>query len=205
MRSAGWLLGTIGVALLAWSAWMLWGTTAVAVHTQHQVVTQVRHHWASRQASGGEQRLPGGVLGLLLIPRFGHDYVRPIVSGTDAEALKQGVGHYRFTPTLGEEGNVGLAGHRTTYGAPLHDIAELRLGDRVQVRTYAATYTYLVHSIEVVDPQDTTVLAPRAGHWLTLTTCTPMYWAIQRYVVQARLAHTTRITHHSSLTEGKTS
>src|SRR5690606_39851434 len=43
-------------------------------------------------------------------------------------------------------GNVGLAGHRTTYGAPFNRIHELQPGDRVVIETAAAYSVYVVDS-----------------------------------------------------------
>ena len=48
-----------------------------------------------------------------------------VVEGTDTESLRKGPGHYPETPLPGERGTVGIAGHRTTYGAPFRDIDQL--------------------------------------------------------------------------------
>lgn len=132
---------------------------------------------------------------LIRIPRFGAQFIRPIVEGTDATQLSQGVGHYRGTAGPGQQGNFAVAGHRTTYGEPFHLIAKLQIGDEITVRTRTNIFTYRVVQHEVVDPSDVQVIAPdppgvAPGHLMTLTSCHPMYLATQRYVVHARLIST---------------
>ncbi len=153
-----------------------------------------------RAASGQSEEPPKGhslgeAFALIRIPRFGGDFVRPIVEGTGTAQLKEGVGHYLGTAGPGQRGNFALAGHRTTYGEPFHLIAKLRPGDRIIVRTAKHTYTYRVIGHTVVDPTDVQVIAAdppgvKPGHLLTMTSCHPMYTALQRYVVHARLVST---------------
>jgi sortase A len=68
----------------------------------------------------------GQAFALIRVPRFGSDYVRPVVKGTDLSVLDEGVGHYEGTAAPGEVGNFALAGHRVTYAKPFGQIAELR-------------------------------------------------------------------------------
>ncbi len=132
------------------------------------------------------------------MPRFGADWVRPVLQGTDDDVLATGVGHYEGTAAPGEVGNFAVAGHRTTWGRPFHDIDRLRTGDRVLVETADAVYVYAVTAHEVVQPGDVDVIAPVAGEpgaepvepVLTMTSCHPRYSAAQRYVVHAELAET---------------
>lgn len=138
----------------------------------------------------------GDAFALLRIPRFGAGYIRPVVEGTNTQDLKEGVGHYVGTAAPGQRGNFAVAGHRTTYGEPFHQIAELRVGDRIIVQTRTHTFVYRVVSHEVVSPSDVQVIAAdppgiRPGHLMTLTSCHPMYLASQRFVVHARLLSTT--------------
>ena len=69
----------------------------------------------------------------LEIPRIGVDEI--VVAGVGVDDLHKGPGHYPDTPLPGERGNVAIAGHRTTYGAPFHDIDELQPGDEVVATT----------------------------------------------------------------------
>ena len=71
----------------------------------------------------------GDPLGRIRIPRIGVDEV--FVQGTGTADLRQGPGHYPDTPLPGQRGTVAIAGHRTTYGAPFHDVDDLRRGDAI--------------------------------------------------------------------------
>lgn len=147
-------------------------------------------------ATSPARTTPGDAFALIRIPRFGGDFVRPIVQGTGTAELKEGVGHYLGTAAPGQRGNFAVAGHRTTYGKPFNQIAELRPGDRIIVQTAKHTYTYRVTGHTVVAPTDVQVITPdppgvKPGHLMTMTSCHPMYSALERYVVHARLISTT--------------
>lgn len=141
------------------------------------------------------EREAGDVVGRLLIPRIGLDQF--VVEGVGAEELKKGPGHYAGTPMPGLSGNVGLAGHRTTWGAPFHRIDELLPGDQITMEMPwgEAVYEVIGHvgddGVErghfIVDPSDVWVLDQDGGDRLTLTSCHPKYSARQRIIVTARL------------------
>ena len=132
----------------------------------------------------------------LIIPRFGDGWTRPILGGIAVNgALADGIGHYPDTALPGEIGNFALAGHRTTFGRPLHDIDRLADGDLVVVETAATVHVYEVASREIVFPSDVEVIAPvpsdagaaPTAAVLTLTSCHPKFSATQRFVVHANL------------------
>lgn len=116
-----------------------------------------------------------------------------IVSGVGVEDLKLGPGHYGSTAYPGQAGNASIAGHRTTYGAPFHDVDKLVPGDEIQVQTLQGIFTYRVidhgeglgHTI--VSPEGTHVLDDFGDNRLTLTACHPKYSARQRIIVFAEL------------------
>ena len=58
-----------------------------------------------------------------------------VVEGTTLAALQAGAGHYETTPFPCEQGNVGIAGHRTTYGRTFKKLDEMKTGDTVGVVT----------------------------------------------------------------------
>ena len=129
---------------------------------------------------------PGKVLGRMVIPRMKKDL--GFVEGAGVEDLKGGPGHYAKTPLPGEEGNVGIACHRTTYGAPCFNLNLLQPGDPIFFETDYGKFRYEVETHMIVGPKDKKVLAPTKGESiLTLTTCHPQYSAAQRYIVRARL------------------
>ena len=127
----------------------------------------------------------GQPVGVITIPAIGANYV--VVQGTDATDLALGPGHYPGTPMPGQPGNVGIAGHRTTYLHPFFDLNELVPGDPVYVTTPRGRFRYDVTRAVVVAPTDVSVLDPTPTPTLTLTTCNPRYSAATRLVVQASL------------------
>jgi len=111
-----------------------------------------------------------------------------VVEGTGASALRAGAGHYPNTPLPGEEGNVAIAGHRTTYGKPFANLDRLKVGDEIFLETPVGKYTYRVTKDPFpVEANDFSVIAQTPGHTLTLTTCHPKGSARQRLVVKAEL------------------
>jgi len=110
-----------------------------------------------------------------------------VVEGVGTRDLKNGAGHMPRTPMPGQPGNAVISGHRTTYGAPFHELDELVPGDQIEVESAIGLNVYEVHESIVVAPIETWVTAPREGSWLTLTTCNPKFSSRQRLVVFAEL------------------
>lgn len=126
---------------------------------------------------------PGETIGRIEIPRLGVSTV--IRAGTDARTLRLAVGHVSGTALPGEDGNVGLAGHRDTFFRRLKDIEP---GDEIRVVTPYGSYMYRVERTDVVEPRDTWVLDPTPAPTLTLVTCYPFTYvgaAPQRFIVRA--------------------
>jgi sortase A len=116
----------------------------------------------------------------------------PVLEGTDDLTLNRGVGHIVGTARPGEEGNIGIAGHRDGFFRALKDI---RPGDTIELVTPLRTNKFTVDRIVLVRPDDVSVLRPRSVGSLTLVTCYPFYFigsAPQRYIVQASLAESDR-------------
>ena len=138
----------------------------------------------------------GDGLTRLKIDAIGVDVL--VVEGTTPSALRAGAGHYVGTPLPGEVGNVGIAGHRTTYGRPFNRMDELQEGDTVTLETPLATHTYrAVPGFDghdnpwVVTPSQSSVLLPQEGRsLLTLTTCHPKGSARQRLIMTFELVET---------------
>jgi sortase A len=134
----------------------------------------------------------GDGLTLLRIPKL--DVKILVVQGTTPAALRAGAGHYVNTPLPGEVGNVGIAGHRTTFLRPFNRLDEMKPGDVVTLETPFAIYTYKAvqpfggHANPwVVTPNDFSVVSQGTGHLLTLTTCNPKGSARQRLVMRFSL------------------
>lgn len=131
----------------------------------------------------------------LEIPDIGVDTV--VVQGTTSSQLQLGAGHYRRTPLPGEPGNVGIAGHRTTWGRPFYNLDQLKVGAKIMLTTPQGHFNYRLTRLLVVDPSDVTVLRSSGANLLTLTTCTPKYSAAQRLVARAVLAGSSLSKHEA--------
>ena len=200
------ILVTAGLVLLLFVAWQLWWTDVEANREQGGTVQALtrdfgRSGTTTPASAPNEKPKPvkfGEAFAIVRIPRLGADYARPLLEGTDYDVLKKGLGHYQGTASPGAMGNLAIAGHRTTYGRPLHDIDTLRKGDKVVVETRTGYSVYAVQRHEIVLPTQVSVIAPvpdKPGAkpnaaWLTLTACHPKYSAAQRYVVFAKLVRT---------------
>jgi sortase A len=133
----------------------------------------------------------GKPLGKLTIARIHASYV--VVQGTRASSLAKGPGHYSGTALPGRPGTTGIAGHRTTYGAPFRHLDALRRGDAITVTMPYGRFVYRVEGLKIVKPSDAAVLqsAPTSTPRLVLTACHPLYSAAQRIVAVARLVSAT--------------
>jgi sortase A len=126
----------------------------------------------------------GDSLTRIKIPAIGLDTV--VVEGITPSALRAGAGHYPQTPLPCDAGNVGIAGHRTTYGRPFGNLDQLKPGDTIELTTPIGGCVYQVSKAPfVVAPTDMTVIDPTGERSLTLTTCNPKGSAAQRLVVRA--------------------
>ncbi len=146
----------------------------------------------------------GDALTELEIPKKGIELKVIVVEGTTPAALRAGAGHYPGTPLPGEAGNVGIAGHRTTFGRPFNHLDEMAPGDEVILSTPFKRYHYIaVNPFDghanpwIVSPKDFSVVQNVPGkHYLTLTSCHPKGSAKQRIVLRLEL--------HPDLTEDVT-
>lgn len=186
-RGARIALSALSFALLAGAA----GVIGYPFYTnlyQDRLQSQLDRQLASpeiREAYLGRQVAEGDSLTRIIIPRIGVDTV--VVEGTSASALRAGAGHYPSTPLPCEVGNVGIAGHRTTYGRPFHDLDVLEPGDRIVLETPIGRCTYEMREVPfIVPPTQVDVVANTPDQaTLTLTTCHPKGSARQRLIVQA--------------------
>ena len=128
----------------------------------------------------------GQAFGRLEIPRIDVDAV--VVHGTRWGAdLSRGPGHYERTTVPGLGKTVGIAGHRTTFGAPFRDIDDLRTGDAITLDLPYATFRYRVFEHEIVASDDWSVIRNRGFDTIMLSACHPLYSADQRWIVYGRL------------------
>ena len=140
----------------------------------------------------------GDALTRIKIPALGVDSV--VVEGTTETALRAGAGHYATTALPCENGNMAIAGHRTTFGKPFANIDQLKEGDIVTLETPIGRCDYEVEKAPppfrspasfaaawVVAPNDLRVInQDPAKAELTLTTCHPKGSAKERLIIRAR-------------------
>jgi sortase A len=191
-----------GVLVLLFIPYLLWGTGVITARAQddlrrqftaaqrvHHVTAHLHPPTVSTSPPTPAPPIPapavGSPVGVISIPKIALSMV--VVEGTGTDQLRSGPGHYAGTPLPGEDGNVAIAGHRTTYLHPFYNLNELDPGDAIDILTVQGLFVYHVVSSQSVSPTDVDVVAPSSSPILTLTTCTPRYSASQRLVVQADL------------------
>jgi len=199
----------VGVAILLYAGVILaWGdpVTWVWAHwQQHQMAGQLskleqRYQRPTPSGDGAARALlaeeaekfraqahEGDPLGRLIVGRIGLNAI--FVQGTSRwGALDKGPGHYEETPLPGEPGTVGIAGHRTTFGAWFRHIDSIRDGDYIELRMPYGTFKYRVEYHRIVDWEGTrSSIVKNVGYpRLILSACHPLYSADKRWIVYAR-------------------
>jgi sortase A len=122
-------------------------------------------------------------LAILHIPKI-HLEV-PVFNDTDDLTLNRGVGRIIGTSHIGGTGNIGIAGHRDGFFRGLKDVGR---NDLIELIQPERTDQYIITDIQIVGPDDVSVLATSPVPTLTLVTCYPFYFvgsAPQRYIVTA--------------------
>jgi sortase A len=161
--------------------------------------------WSEKRVLAYEHSLGEQVDPPLAVLRISEVHLEvPVLEGTDDLILNRGVGHIPGTVHPGEDGNIGIAGHRDGFFRVLKDV---RPGDTVELSTSSRTDTYIVDQITVVHPDDASVLQPRSISSITLVTCYPFYFvgsAPERYIVQASMADHDRLNLQARSERGDT-
>jgi len=209
-RGVGQLLITMGVLILLFVVYELWGTGFYTQAQQHKLETTIEQQWRGGSAPDVStlpvDNVPLGTgIAVLFVPRLGQHYHFVVVEGTGFSDLQRGPGHYPGTALPGQVGNFAVAGHRTTYEHPFKDIAKLRRGDYIVLETKEHWFTYRIQDIpgtnipwkEIVAPTAVQVAYPVPDQpdpakaptlkLLTFTSCHPEYSARERYVIHAIL------------------
>lgn len=141
---------------------------------------------AEQLADRFERKLrPGEGIGRIEAPAAGIDWI--VVEGTATADLKKGPGRYPETFLPGQGNTIGIAGHRTTYGAPFRDIDKIENGDEIVLEMPYGSFTYEVTNTRIVEPTDVEIVRTVGRERLVLTACHPLYSAAQRYAVFADL------------------
>ena len=154
LRITGLLFIAAAFVLGGYLWWNLWGTGFATRAAQNDLRPEFERGVGSLTPADAPERVvnvPGDAVAIIRIPKIEVDLV--VVEGTDTESLKKGPGHYSKTAYPWQDaGRVGIAGHRTTYGAPFWSLNELREGDRIVLATEYGVFEYRVTRIEVTLP-----------------------------------------------------
>lgn len=178
------LLILLGALAVSYVGLMLLNARSYQEVANTTLVQQMRAKEQSNVRPSIDALKEGNVLGRIEIPRLG--LMVAILEGTTSRTLNVGVGHIKGTALPGEQGNIGIAGHRDTYFRALKNI---QMGDEIRVQTATGLSRYKVNWVQIVAPDDIQVLAPSASSTLTLVTCYPFYFigaAPKRFVVHAQ-------------------
>lgn len=177
------LLFITGILLLGYVGFTLLEARLYQVSAKRSLDNQIQVENERPQTQPKPPVRKGDVLGRMDIPRLGMSIA--VLQGTSSRVLRLGIGHIAGTALPGEDGNVGIAGHRDTFFRGLKDI---RKNDDIQLQTASGLSRYQVDWAKVVANDDQSVLAPSAESALTLVTCYPFYFvgpAPKRFVVRA--------------------
>jgi sortase A len=153
---------------------------------------QIRHEthdhseWSAARIAAYEESLsrPVEALGRLEIPAA--DVSVMVLEGTDETTLDRAVGRIPGTARVGEDGNLGIAGHRDGF---FRGLRHVEAGDEIILTTLDGVARYRIEKTRVVSPKQVEVLAKTEEPTLTLVTCYPFYYvgdAPERFIVQAR-------------------
>src|SRR5207244_9241718 len=94
-----------------------------------------------------------------------------------SSSLELGPAHYGDTSLPGEPGTVGIAGHRTTYGAWFRHIDDLRRGDEIVLTMPYGRFTYVVQGHRIVPASGQHAFNGVGYDRLVLSACHPRFSA----------------------------
>ncbi|WP_372344367.1 class E sortase [Streptomyces sp. KL116D] len=207
----GELLITAGVLLGLFVVYSLWWTNVMADRAADKQGDKVRDHWADNRGPGALDTKDG--IGFLHVPAMNKGEVL-VEKGTTSKVLNDGVAGYytdpvkATLPTSGKDGNFSLAAHRDGHGAKFHNIDKISKGDPIVFETKDDWYVYKVFSIlpetskynvDVIGQVPKESGVKKAGKYITLTTCTPVYTSRYRYVVWGELERVEKVDSERTL------
>lgn len=129
--------------LALWFLAQLFVLGGVAQDRQQEILhDRFRTELASAVAPVGPIVDQGAPVALLRIAAL--DVEQVVVEGTTSGDLLAGPGHRRDTALPGQVGTSVVYGRSGTYGAPFAEIAELSVGDRIEVVAAQGTTTFTV-------------------------------------------------------------
>jgi LPXTG-site transpeptidase (sortase) family protein len=202
----GELLITAGLVLGLFVVYSLWWTNVVADRAADKQGDKVRDNWAQDKSGPGALDTKDGI-GFLHVPSMKNGEVL-VEKGTSTKVLNDGVAGYYTDPVkatlpmTGKTGNFTLAAHRDGHGAKFHNIDKVKKGDPIVFETKDDWYVYKVFSIlpetskynvKVLQTVPKQSGKTKPGHYITLTTCTPVYTSEYRYIVWGELERVDKV------------
>lgn len=209
----GELLITAGLVLGLFVVYSLWWTNVVADRAADKQADKVRDSWTERTTGGPGALDTKNGIGFLHVPAMKNGEVL-VEKGTATKILNDGVAGYytdpvkATLPTSGKKGNFSLAAHRDGHGAKFHNIDKIKKGDAIVFETKDEWYVYKTYAVLAeTSKYNVKVLGQipkesgkkKAGHYITLTTCTPVYTSRYRYVVWGELVRTEKVDSERTL------
>jgi sortase A len=209
LQLLGKFLISVGVGVLLFVAYTLWGTG----YQYHQAQGRLEKEFAALPEfpddptddvppgpPEGWAPGPGDVAFQLHIPKIWDEHDN-VVEGVGEEELQDGPGHYPqcrdgferplctdFEETWpGQDARVVISGHRTTYGAPFWDLNKLEPGDPIITITKWGRFVYRVTETKIVEPDSQVIVIPGSKAEIVLTTCNPRFSADERLIVFAEM------------------
>jgi sortase A len=185
-----------GLLLLLFVAYQLWGTGLAERQAQNklksQFITSTTVAATSTDAPTTTTPPPaptkGDVVAQIVIDKINVD--KFVIAGVGYKELEKGPGLFAGSPLPGQLGNVSLAGHRTTFGAPFGRVNELVEGDRIVLQTSRGEFVYLVTGpptiVQATDVDVIRTVDPDRAI-LTLVTCHPKWTSENRMIISAEL------------------
>jgi sortase A len=205
VRAVGWLLVVAGTVVLLYVVYLLWFTNLGTDRAQREFAETwdrtVPAQPATPAAEGEDEDDEvavelGDAYAAIWFERDGEPIVSEevlyVVEGVTLDLLRFGPGHYPESDVPGGAGNLAIAGHRTTYGAPFWALDELTDGDTIHVvDRRGEEWVYAYREQRIVAPTDVWVVGEdpleTGAPTITLTTCHPRFSAAQRLIAWGEL------------------
>jgi sortase A len=186
LRIAGRIILCVGLFAALFVVYELAFTPLTEQNAQASLLNQFQQNVPTTTVDApGASIAEGSPVALINIPSIGLTQV--VAEGTTPSDLKVGPGHLMSSPLPGEAGNVVIAGHRTTYGAPFAKLDQLVGGNIIKFDTGRGSVTYVVNSVKHVSPGAPDPILDTPNNRLTLITSDPAIFASGRLVVEASL------------------
>ncbi|HWY67016.1 MAG TPA: class D sortase [Terriglobales bacterium] len=192
--AVAWLHGSLGSNIAEWRFALASTPVAGSRHFAFRGDLADYSLWSEKRVAAYKQTLAmqfDPPLAMLRLPKLRLQV--PVFNGTGELILNRGAGRIEGTAMPGGVGNLGIAAHRDGFFRSLKDV---EVGDRLELATVDGIITYAIDDIEIVFPNNVSVLQPRPRPSVTLVTCYPFYFigdAPQRFIVHASQIRDDRI------------